>query len=64
MSIRYNADFRAAVSNGTLSFSGDLRDLLEQRNAMLMEMFRSLNQEYEDLAENPIMQILNAHNLA
>jgi hypothetical protein len=46
------------------SFSFNRFDLIEQRNAMLMEFFRNLNSNEEDLTDNPIMRILNAHNLA
>jgi hypothetical protein len=108
MSIQYNPAFREAVTNGTLSFQGDLadrltrlgvdltatapttpeapptapteteppqaiataegfnlnfRELMEQHRATLLEMFMNANQN-NDMENDPIMQILNAHNLA
>ena len=43
-------------------FSFNWRDLLEERNALLMEFFRNLNSD-EDMTDNPIMQILAANNM-
>ena len=45
-------------------FNLNFRDLMEQQNAMLLEMFRNLNQNNDNMEYGPIMQILAAHNLA